>query len=246
MGVGGPARTPAAEVISSASSLVGYCHRVSSDAAPARKRGRPRATAADIEARRQKLIHAAYEVFLEKGYNATSIADITAQAGLGFGTFYKGFENKREILDPVIDYGVQQILGDILLDDVALTITATSLTDFENQLRTIARRIDAAFVARPRLAKFLVLEANTIDDALADRWYGLVELAASLVAGYLERGIESGVLRTGLDVTETSHAVVGIILMAIVRAARDPDAVGSSDKYTDAAISLITSGARAT
>ncbi|MBJ8339363.1 TetR/AcrR family transcriptional regulator [Antrihabitans sp. YC3-6] len=215
---------------------------MTSDAAPARKRGRPKATPEEVDARRQKLVDAAYTVFLDKGYHATSIADITAQAGLGFGTYYKAFGNKREILDPVIDFGVEKILGDILLDDVLPG--AESLAVVEQQFRTIGLRIGDAFAARPRLAKFLALESNTIDDALTTRWYGLVDLAQSLVAGYLDRGVDAGVLRSNLDTTETAKAIVGIILMAVLQAARTEQHPIDADSYIDAATALIMTGTR--
>ncbi|MFI6866735.1 TetR/AcrR family transcriptional regulator [Nocardia sp. NPDC050406] len=215
---------------------------MSTDAAPARKRGRPRATAAEIQARRDKLVHAAYEVFLDKGYHATSISDITSRAGLGFGTYYKGFDNKREILDPVIDYGVEQILGDILGGDLSPAPAPTSVDDFENQLRGIGHRIREAFAARPRLAKFLVMEANTIDEAASERWYGLVDLGATLVAAYLEQGITAGVLREEFDTSETGQAVMGTILMGVVRAARHDSSAGIPAAYIDAVIALVRAG----
>lgn len=229
--------------IANEAELLRYPRWMTSDAAPVRRRGRPRSTEAEIAARRLKLIRAAYEVFLDKGYNATSIADITAKAGLGFGTYYKAFDNKREILDPVIDYGVEKILGDIMSDEIALDLTPDSIADFEAQLRAIAGRIESAFLARPRLARFLVLEANTIDDELTTRWYGLVDLANSLVSGYLDRGVQRGILRADLDTHETADAVVGIILMSVLRMARSGTAKPAGN-YADAAIALIGTGVR--
>ncbi|UGT43815.1 TetR/AcrR family transcriptional regulator [Nocardia yamanashiensis] len=216
---------------------------MTADAEPLRKRGRPRATAEEIEARRRKLVVAAYEVFLDKGYHATVIADISAHAGLGFGTFYKAFDSKRQILDAVIDYGVDQLLAEILTP--GLVTDATTVTEFEDQFRTVGSRINTVFAEHPRLAKFLALEATTIDDELTTRWFGLVDYATSLVAGYLTRAADQGLLRRDFELEHTARAIVGIILMGILDAARGTGSP-NPDAYIHSAVAMITAGLRST
>ncbi|MBN1319293.1 MAG: TetR/AcrR family transcriptional regulator [Thermoleophilia bacterium] len=47
---------------------------------------------------RQRLIDAAIDLFLNVGYQAVRISDITDYAGLGKGTFYLHFDDKRDLL----------------------------------------------------------------------------------------------------------------------------------------------------
>ncbi len=47
---------------------------------------------------RQRLIQAAVELLLEKGYDATTIQTITDRADLGRGTFYIHFKDKEDII----------------------------------------------------------------------------------------------------------------------------------------------------
>jgi AcrR family transcriptional regulator len=47
---------------------------------------------------RKRLIEAAMQLVLEKGYDAISIQDITDRADLGRGTFYIHFKDKEEIV----------------------------------------------------------------------------------------------------------------------------------------------------
>lgn len=47
---------------------------------------------------RNRLIQAALQLVLEKGYDAISIQDITDRADLGRGTFYIHFKNKEEVI----------------------------------------------------------------------------------------------------------------------------------------------------
>ncbi len=60
---------------------------------------------------RAALIEAARETMSVKGVDATTIADITEAADLGFGTFYNHFKSKDEIVDAAMADMVER-LGD--------------------------------------------------------------------------------------------------------------------------------------
>src|SRR5690349_11222123 len=45
-----------------------------------------------------RLQQAAYELFAERGYDATTVAEIAARAGLTERTFFRHFTDKREVL----------------------------------------------------------------------------------------------------------------------------------------------------
>lgn len=63
------------------------------------------------EKSRASLILAAREMMSVKGVDATTIADITEAADLGFGTFYNHFKSKDEIVDAAMADMVER-LGD--------------------------------------------------------------------------------------------------------------------------------------
>ncbi|HBJ2610423.1 TetR family transcriptional regulator [Clostridium botulinum] len=50
----------------------------------------------------KRLYEAAYELFITKGINDTSIDDIVKKAGVAKGTFYLYFKNKYDIIDRII------------------------------------------------------------------------------------------------------------------------------------------------
>ena len=55
------------------------------------------------ERRRQELLNIAYQLFIQKGYEETSIDDIIAQAHIAKGTYYYHFPSKEATLEAVID-----------------------------------------------------------------------------------------------------------------------------------------------
>lgn len=52
--------------------------------------------------RREDILNSALRLFLEKGFNATSIEEITRLAGMSKGSFYTYFHSKEELLNEVI------------------------------------------------------------------------------------------------------------------------------------------------
>ena len=54
--------------------------------------------AASNEDKKERILHAAEEVFAEKGFNATTISEIALRAKVAEGTIYTYFDNKKDLL----------------------------------------------------------------------------------------------------------------------------------------------------
>ena len=54
------------------------------------------------EITRERLMEAAHEVFVEKGYHGTKVVDIIERAGCGHGTFYDYFKSKDDALMAIL------------------------------------------------------------------------------------------------------------------------------------------------
>lgn len=59
---------------------------------------RPKRTYKRGPERREQILDCALEVFAEQGYHQSSIADVCGRAGIGRGTLYQYFEDKRGLL----------------------------------------------------------------------------------------------------------------------------------------------------
>ena len=214
-------------------------HPLMTSAEPARKptRGRPKQTQEAADQKRQEIIAAAYEVFLEKGYNATGIADIAARLGLGHGTFYRYFDNKRDILDHVIDFGIGQIFAMISVDHFDRITSApelrVALTRLGDELFTKA--IDAD----PRLPRLLLLEAGAIDEELLNRVFSLMDTAVVTISMGLDAAVDNGLLRRGLDTESAARALLGCAISAFLAEARGSMGADRRRRYVDTVVSLI-------
>src|SRR5580704_6496919 len=134
--------------------------------APGRRRGRRPPPEELVERRRTEIIEAAYEVFSTRGYSASGIADIAEKLGIGHGTFYRYFKNKRDILDQVVDYGVERMVAALELET---TEAATTLDEFRDQLRHIGERLFGMLDEDPGLGSVVLLEATSIDEEMTQR-----------------------------------------------------------------------------
>lgn len=75
--------------------------------------GRPRASS------RETLAEAACELFLEQGYAATSVADITTRAGVSRSSFFNYFGSKAEILWSALDARIEALRARLSSDEEA-------------------------------------------------------------------------------------------------------------------------------
>ncbi|MGB1087544.1 MAG: TetR/AcrR family transcriptional regulator, partial [Alphaproteobacteria bacterium] len=71
---------------------------------------------------RRRLLDAARELFVSRGYHATRPQDITKAANLGHGTFYIHFKDKRECFLAFVDEAQQDLMTSI--DEAAALIPA--------------------------------------------------------------------------------------------------------------------------
>ena len=59
--------------------------------------------------RKRNVLSAAQRLFIEKGFQSTSIQDILNEAKISKGTFYNYFNSKQECLIAMIDHGVEEV-----------------------------------------------------------------------------------------------------------------------------------------
>lgn len=188
---------------------------------------------------RREILEAAFECFAEQGYHHTGIADIAARLGMGHGTFYRYFANKRDIVDHVITDVIDRILQALSAENAAGA--AATLADYEAQSERIGRALARILGEDPRLARLLLFDAPAVDDALRERVLDFLETAVTLTGGYLAHGIAAGYLRADLDVEATARGINGMILGTVIAAQRDP-AAASQDRMSRAVRRLMYDG----
>lgn len=189
---------------------------------------------------RADIVEAAFIEFSERGYHQTAIADIARRLGIGHGTFYRYFENKRDILDHVISDTMTRLA--VLLAGENAPTAVDTLADYREQCLRISERLRGFARANPGTLRLLLLEATSIDADMTQRIFSLVDMSGRMTAAYLANGVQHGFLRRDLDCESTGHAIVGMIMAGIMRFLTVPDDTDALARYGEAIVDLIVTG----
>lgn len=96
------------------------------------------------------LFQNAFELFTDKGFAKTTIADIVNQAGLAKGTFYLYFKDKYDLRDKLIVHKASQ-----LFTDAHQAVMVAQVDGFEKQLLFITDYIINCFREQHSLLQFI-------------------------------------------------------------------------------------------
>jgi AcrR family transcriptional regulator len=176
---------------------------------------------------RAALVAAARAVMARKGVEATTIADITEEADVGFGTFYNYFESKDEIVRAVVAASGDALGSTIDRYGADLDVAEAVAVG----IRTLLRRVDddpvwAWFVARLGHSSHDLLSGLTkrlLRDVKRGHRAGRFSVAASPTLGLVVAGAVLSVLRARLEGVvgrEADHEVVAHVL-ALLGVPRD-------------------------
>ena len=81
-------------------------------AVPARRRGRPPASASGPGETRERIVHAALELFAEQGFHGTGVAEIGERADVQRGALYYHIGSKEELLWQILADYTRLMLAD--------------------------------------------------------------------------------------------------------------------------------------
>ena len=137
---------------------------------------------------RGRLEEAALDLYTERGFDETTVAEIAERAGLTERTFFRYFADKREVL-----FGGQDALLQLFVDSIVDAPDSMSPIDavgaalaaagpiFEGRHKH-ARRRQAVIAANPRLQERELIKLSSIASAIAGglRRRGVAEPAAKL------------------------------------------------------------------
>jgi AcrR family transcriptional regulator len=159
------------------------------------------------EARPQEIVRAALHLFASRGYAATRLDDVAAQAGVSKGTLYLYFANKEALFRAVVTEAVVPNL------DAAEQMIAANQGSSADMLRRFVQIFGQVLQTEVAgVAKLIIAEAQNFPEIA--RFYAdtVVKRGMRLIAGVLERGIERGEFRK-FDPTTTLPLVIGPFLL---------------------------------
>jgi AcrR family transcriptional regulator len=106
-----------------------------------------------VASQRGRMIDAMAEAVAEKGYAATTVADVVSRAGVSRRTFYEHFADKEDCFLAAYDTGVQ-----LMLDHLVAEATAAEGQDWPERMRRGLRAYLEILAAEPAFARTFLIE----------------------------------------------------------------------------------------
>jgi AcrR family transcriptional regulator len=138
------------------------------------------------KARRDEIIDAAVRLWARRGYDATGIADVCAEAKIGKGALYHHVGSKEDILfeihnrfvDPMVDYGHELLRAEGMTSTEAITALGHRL------IETIASNSDECAIF---IREYIALSSERFETVRAKR-----REFSRIVSELIRRGIDAG------------------------------------------------------
>ena len=182
---------------------------------------------------RDRLVVAAVDLFVEQGYDATTVAQIAERAGLTKSTFFRHFPDKRELLvagQETLSRLMAEGIAEAPADATPLDAVAAGLERASAEMGPLNRELG------PRLKAAVAASAELQErDALKS-----VGLAAAMTEALVARGVPDA----------TAHVAAELGLLAFKRgyaawSEADPESAGGLAPHALAALAEVRAASAA-
>ena len=173
---------------------------------------------------KRKIFETSMKLFAEKGYDATSIEEITATVGVAKGTLYYHFSSKEEIFNFLIEEGIKLLQNSI-------DIKTSKYTNYIDKIKAIVL-IEIKIVQKYEnlitilLSQFYGKEAR--NQKCQMHVYDYIEQIEKIV----KEGINRGEIKQG-DPKVISSEIYGLICSTLVYKLRNQDTFDITKVYKE-------------
>jgi AcrR family transcriptional regulator len=169
------------------------------------------------------VLRAAELLFTRRGYAGTTMNDVAQRAGIGVGTLYHHFPDKRAVLLELLDAWGDRLVAQRRTDlDHQRFLGDDPRAAFRGWLRRSYERLRK----RPSLYLVVLAEADR-DPEVRRRFQRLEQLGAERLRQLIEFGQQRGLMRAGVEPASAAFLVHHAIDMAanqlLVREVAEPD-----------------------
>lgn len=168
------------------------------------------------QAKRQQIVEAAILCFAEKGFHATSTAQICARAGMSPGNLFHYFPTKDAIIQAIAELD--------RLENAKAMAFLNEAPNVVEGLQALAKDVllaasDPAYAA---LSIEIAAEA-TRNKAVAALFAANDQIMCSSLVAALQKGVERGEVDASLDLHQTASWLIAFLEGGVGRAALEPD-----------------------
>ncbi|NMP14727.1 TetR/AcrR family transcriptional regulator [Thalassotalea sp. Y01] len=154
------------------------------------------------EERLAEILDISHKMFVEKGYEATSMADVAKQIGIVEGTIYRYFKTKKDVLISVLERWYNDALADY-------THNLAGITGVKNRLHFMIWHHLNVLKAEPALCDMIVQHVRVGIDYEATKIFELNKAYSSNVDKIIKEGIQNNTFRSDAPITLIRDMIYG-------------------------------------
>ena len=194
------------------------------------------------DARPGEIIDSAMTLWAEKGFAATRLDDIAADAGVAKGTIYRYFDSKEDLFEKAVETRLVATMNSIGAQGASFEGTTEDLLRqvFDVMLSQMADQKGYVFI------KVLISEGHRFPELVAR--YRTIALARGMqvIQGILARGVARGELHSQAGSTDPRLVVGPVILATLWDVVFNMNSAGDRATFIDNHVALLMRGLRPT
>ena len=161
---------------------------------------------------KRKIFETSMKLFAEKGYDATSIEDITETVGVAKGTLYYHFSSKEEIFNFLIEEGIKLLQNSV-------DIKTSKHNNYIDKIKAIVL-IQIKIVAKYENIITILLSQFWGTKERNKKCQDLVYQYIGQIEKIVQEGIEKGEIKKG-DIRAIASEIYGLICSTLVYKKRE-------------------------
>lgn len=206
--------------------------------APPGRTGGPAAATDRVNLRREQIYLAASRLFIEKGFERTSMSDIAKAVNVTKGGLYHFVDSKEDLLFTITMFGMDRLNIQVIQPALALEDPLARLTAI---LKAHVVNSGGASTASGNPLSIIVDELDGLTEAHRQQVEARKRIYLDLLRDTLTALAREDRLRSGIDITAAAFAFIGAI-MWIARWWR-PDGRLTLEETADQVTALLLNGA---
>jgi AcrR family transcriptional regulator len=179
------------------------------------------------EARQRQILECAKKVFAERGFHAANISHICAEAGIGRGTLYQYFPNKKSVFTALLRETAERVRAFMVARREGMRWPRPERLRREAVIAWTGDRlrelIEVAFTDE-RMLRIILREAVGLDMDVESILSQIDDALIAIVEQDLRASIEAGIVRD-LDPKVAATLIVGGVEKLLVAALRGDEPV---------------------
>ena len=173
---------------------------------------------------KRKIFETSMKLFAEKGYDATSIEEITATVGVAKGTLYYHFSSKEEIFDFLVEEGIKLLQNSI-------DIKTAKYTNYIDKIKAIVL-IQIKIIVKYEDLITILLSQFWGNELRHQKCQKHIFEYINKIENIVKEGMEAGQIKEG-NPQAISSEIYGLICSSLVYKTRSKEEINIMKLYKE-------------